>query len=106
MSKFEIFQGKDSQYYFRLIAENGQTILASEGYKAKSGVQNGIASVQKNAADGSNFARNDGDTFSFSLKAGNNEIIGRSQTYKSAEAREKGINSVMQNAPGAPIEEV
>jgi len=106
MSKFEIFQGKDSQYYFRLKAGNGQTILSSEGYKAKSGAKNGIASVQKNSADGSKFVRKDGDSFSFALRAANNEVIGRSQSYKSADARENGIESVMKNAPSAKIEEV
>ena len=105
MSKFEIFQGKDSQYYFRLKADNGQTILSSEGYKAKSGAKNGIASVQKNAADPARFVRKDGDSYSFSLKAGNHEVIGRSQSYKSSSARENGIESVMKNAPKASIED-
>lgn len=31
-SKFEIFQGADKQYYFRLIAKNGEIIMKSEGY--------------------------------------------------------------------------
>ena len=106
MSKFEIFQGKDSQYYFRLKAGNGQTILSSEGYKAKSGAKNGIASVQKNAADAARFAKKDGDSYSFTLKAGNNEVIGRSQSYTTVDARDNGIASVMKNAPGASIEEV
>ena len=34
---------------WRLKARNGENIDRSEGYKAKSGAQNGIASVGKNA---------------------------------------------------------
>ena len=53
--KFEIYQDKAGEYRFRLKAGNGENILASEGYKQKSGCENGIASVQKNAADEGRF---------------------------------------------------
>lgn len=47
--KFEIYKDKAGEFRFRLKASNGQSILASEGYKAKSGCTNGIASIRKNA---------------------------------------------------------
>lgn len=49
--KFEIYQDKAGEYRFRLKATNGQIIAVGEGYKAKSGCQNGIESVKKNAPD-------------------------------------------------------
>lgn len=49
--KFELYQDKAGEYRFRLKARNGEIIAVSEGYKAKSSCENGIASVQKNAAD-------------------------------------------------------
>ena len=49
--KFEIFKTKDGQFRFRLKAENGEPILASESYKAKDSCKNGIASVKKNAPE-------------------------------------------------------
>ncbi|MBE5883568.1 MAG: DUF1508 domain-containing protein [Lachnospiraceae bacterium] len=49
--KFEIYQDKAGEYRFRLTATNGQTIAASEGYKAMAGCQNGVESVKKNAPD-------------------------------------------------------
>ena len=49
--KFEVYTDKAGETRFRLKATNGEIILASEGYKAKSSCMNGIASVQKNAAD-------------------------------------------------------
>ena len=49
--KFEIYLDKKGEYRFRLKARNGEPILASEGYSAKSGCQNGIDSVRKNVVD-------------------------------------------------------
>ena len=51
MSKFEIYADKAGEFRFRLNAANGQTILASEGYKAKASAQNGIESVKTNSQD-------------------------------------------------------
>lgn len=45
--KFEIYKDKAGEFRFRLKASNGQSILASEGYKAISGCTNGIESVKK-----------------------------------------------------------
>lgn len=49
--KFEMYLDKKEEYRFRLKARNGEIIAASEGYQAKTGCENGIASVRKNAAD-------------------------------------------------------
>jgi uncharacterized protein YegP (UPF0339 family) len=49
--KFEVYTDKAGEYRFRLTATNGQTIAASEGYKAKASCMNGIESVKKNAPD-------------------------------------------------------
>lgn len=105
--KFLIFTGKDKQFYFRLSAANGEPILASEGYKAKSGCKNGIASVKKNAKKNAQFKRLTASNgqFYFNLIAGNNQVIGKSETYKSKQGLENGVRAVMRNAPGAPIED-
>lgn len=49
--KFEVYSDKAGEFRFRLKATNGQIIAVGEGYKAKAGCLNGIASVQKNAPD-------------------------------------------------------
>ena len=103
--EFQVKAGKNSQYYFNLTAKNGQTILTSEGYKAKDSCENGVASVKKNAADDKRFERKvakDGQHF-FVLKAGNGEVIGKSEMYKSKDSMENGIESVKTNAPNAGI---
>jgi len=103
--KFEIYQDKAGEYRFRLKASNGQNILASEGYKAKSGCTNGIESVKKNAPDDARYERKEtaAGKHMFNLKAANNQVIGTSESYESVAARENGIDSVKNNAPGAAI---
>ena len=49
--RFELFRDKTGQFRFRLRARNGQVIAVSEGYATRSGCENGIQSVQKNAAE-------------------------------------------------------
>ncbi|MGB5393906.1 MAG: YegP family protein [Lutimonas sp.] len=108
MSKFEIYTDKKGEFRFRLKAGNGQTILTSEGYAAKSGCTNGIESVKKNAADDAKYERlqaKDGSPY-FNLKAGNNQIIGASEMYTSESAMENGISSVKTNAPQASVEDL
>lgn len=106
--KFEIYKDKGGEFRFRLKANNGQNILASEAYKAKTGCQNGIESVQKNAADDSRYERKETKSgkFMFNLKAGNNQVIGTSESYKSEAARDNGIESVKKNAPDAKVEDL
>jgi uncharacterized protein YegP (UPF0339 family) len=105
--KFEIYKDKAGEFRFRLKATNGEIILASEGYKAKTGAKNGIASVMKNAATPGRFekkATGKGKTF-FVLKAGNQQVIGTSEVYETERARDAGIASVGKNAPGAKIDD-
>ena len=47
--KFEVYTDKEDKFRFRLKAENGEIIAASQGYKAKASCLNGIESVRKNA---------------------------------------------------------
>ena len=48
-AKFELYKDKKGEFRWRLIASNGETIATGEGYKSKSGAENGIESVKKNA---------------------------------------------------------
>ena len=108
MAKFEIYKDKREEFRFRLKAGNGENILASEGYAAKSGCTNGIESVRKNAPDDSKYERLESTSGSpyFNLKAGNNQVIGTSQMYSSTSAMENGISSVKTNAPKATVDDL
>ena len=105
--KFQIYKGANQQFYFRLIAKNGENILFSEGYLAKPSCINAIASVRENAPYDSRYERKDSlGNFTFTLKSGNHEVIGRSENYTSKPARENGIEAVKRDAPDAPTEDL
>lgn len=106
--RFELKRAKDGQFYFKLKAANGQSILMSEMYKAKSGATNGIDSVKKNASLDERYERREskkGEPY-FVLRAANNQIIGQSEMYSSASAMENGINAVKTSALGASINDL
>ena len=48
--KFEIYKDKGGKFRFRLKAGNGEIIAVGEAYESKASAQNGVESVQKNAA--------------------------------------------------------
>ncbi|MDF0707750.1 YegP family protein [Flagellimonas okinawensis] len=52
-ANFERNEAKDGSPYFNLKASNGQVIGNSEMYSSDSAMENGIASVKKNAPDAS-----------------------------------------------------
>lgn len=105
--KYEIYKDKAGEFRFRLKAGNGESILASEGYSAKSGCENGIASVQKNGPDASKYEKkvSTSGKHHFNLKAGNNQVIGTSQMYESASSMENGIASVQKNSTTTTIDD-
>lgn len=49
--KFQIYKDNAGKYRFRLLATNGENILASEGYESKESCKNGISSVKANCKD-------------------------------------------------------
>lgn len=42
---------KTGQYWFRIVASNGQTLASSEQYAAKQSAKDAIASIKRGAAD-------------------------------------------------------
>ena len=52
-SKYERKESSNGKVFFNLKAANTQIIGSSQMYKSKDGLEKGIASVKKNAAEGS-----------------------------------------------------
>jgi uncharacterized protein YegP (UPF0339 family) len=107
MGKFVITKRVNGEFQFNLKANNGQTILVSEGYKTKANCDNGIESVKRNAQDDTKFERKTAvnDKPYFNLKATNGQIIGTSEMYETVASRDNGIESVKNNAPDATIDD-
>lgn len=105
--KFEMYKDKAGEFRFRLKAGNGETILASEGYKTRASCSNGIASVQKNGGLAERYVRTvaKNGKHHFSLKSANHQIIGSSGMYESEASMETGIKSVMKNSSTDKIDD-
>lgn len=113
--RFETFKGKDSKYYFQLLAANGEELLRSEGYTTLASARKGITSAQKNGVLAAQFkvlATDDGAAY-FNLVAGNNEVLAMSQTYATKANATRGVDAVIHSigtatttaaAPGAKFE--
>jgi uncharacterized protein YegP (UPF0339 family) len=94
---FQLFEGQDGEFYFQLLAGNGEKVLKSEGYTTKAAAKNGIESVIENGTQLDRFevleAQN--GEFYFNLKAGNHEIIGTSETYTERASAKSAVETVM-----------
>lgn len=106
--KFQVFKSStNNQFYFRLRAKNGETIISSEGYVAKSSCLDGIKSVRAHAPNDLYYSKFGQVTnFYFTLRASNGEKLGRSEMYTTAAARDNGIAAVKRDAPTAPVEDL
>jgi len=96
--RFETFEGKDGQFYFHLLAGNGQKVLQSEGYSRFASSQAGITSVQVNGINEQRYLlreANDGSWY-FLLTASNGQIIGISEMYVSKSNAQAGIAAVIE----------
>ena len=104
---FELSKSSDGQFRFVLKAGNAETILTSELYKTKASAENGIESVQKNAAQEDRYERKEaanGKAY-FNLKAANHQVIGTSQMYASPQSRDAGIESVKTNGATVTVKD-
>lgn len=107
MGKFVITTRANNEYQFNLKADNGQTILRSEGYSSKASCENGVESVRQNSQEEARCERKSSSNgkFYFNLKARNGQVIGTSEMYESEASRDNGIDSVKRNAPAAVVED-
>jgi len=105
--KFELKKAKDGQFFFNLVAGNGEIVGTSEMYKAKASATNGVESVKKNAANAGRFEVFEGKNgkWYFRLKAGNGEPILASQGYSSEDGAKKGTEAVARAAADAATDD-
>jgi|GEM_PF-1333542 len=108
MGRFENVLGANGQFYFNLLASNGQILFQSEGYKNETARNNGISMFLMIVSNESNFERKLSATkkFYFIVKATDGNILGFSRMYdlgfsrmyESEASRDNGIEAVKNNA--------
>jgi uncharacterized protein len=92
--RFTVFKAANGQFYFNLKSANNKIILQSEGYVAKEGALNGIASIRRNVIQQENILKAANGKFYFVWVAGNNRITGQSQMYKTPAGAKNGAAAV------------
>lgn len=105
---YELKKAKNGEFFFNLLAANGQGILKSEMYSSKSAALNGIASIQANCGEDSQFeckTSSNGKAY-FVLKAKNHQVIGQSQMYESESGCQNGMESVKNNGCSSEIKDL
>ena len=105
---YELKVAKNGEFFFNLLAANGQGILKSEMYSSKSAALNGIASVQSNCGDEGQYeckTSGNGKAY-FVLKAKNHQVIGQSQMYESESGCQNGMDSVKTNGVSSDIKDL
>lgn len=105
---YELKVAKNGEFFFNLLAGNGQNILKSEMYSSRSAALNGIASVQANCSEDGQYEckeSSNGKPY-FVLKAKNHQVIGQSQMYESDDGCKKGIESCKVNGVSETIKDL
>lgn len=105
MGKFTILTGSDGQYYFNLIASNGQVILSSMGYSSNAAINQEIHAVQAGNYSNIRFERkvSRNGKYYFVLRAADDRIIGTSELYNTEGGRDNGMEAARNNARDAEV---
>lgn len=85
----------NGQYYFHLVAGNGNVLLTSEAYGNRMGALNGLLSVLDNGGFSSRYAAVKGASgkWHLNLRAANGEVIATTQTYTTKSSATRAIGS-------------
>lgn len=107
-AKYQVKKAINGQFFFNLVAANGEKVLTSAMYLTMQGASSGIMSVRASALYTQRYQRfrSPYGAHYFHLMADNGEILGKSETYSTRQAMDEGILAVINSGPGAPIEDV
>lgn len=103
MGYFEIKKRRDGQILLNLKANNGITILTSEGSDDADVCRENMDAVKRNAVDNHHFEIKETEDrkFYFDLKTDKGVVLGISEIYMTKAAAERGVDAVKRNAVNA-----
>lgn len=104
---FQVYRDESEaqEWRFRLVDDEGENVLRSEGYTRRENCLQGIAAVRRSASTDERYERliaEDGK-FYFNLKASNGEVIGTGDLCVDEATREKNIEIVKRIASEAEL---
>ncbi len=108
--KFEVYQDKAGEYRWRLKAGNGEVLATpGQGYKEKSGLNNGIEAVKRAGADEKmkfEVYEDAKKEYRWRLKSGNGQVVAvSSEGYKAKAEAERATAVVKAGAAKAEVVE-
>lgn len=108
MSKFQVFQGCNRKFYFRMKSAEQETLFVSNGFRTKAGAMRGIASLMHHARYQTSYYRrlNSNYKYYFVLKSRDGLVLGTSQLYDTRSEREKGMESVKQASQTCRVDDL
>lgn len=102
---FHLRKAADGQFRFTLEAGNGQPLLISEPYPARSAALGGVEAVRRSVSWEAAFEPlpDEAGHPYFILRSTDGQLLGHSQSFASAAGCRLGIDSVRRHAPGAEL---
>lgn len=82
-ASFEVQEGSDGQFYFSMIAGNGEKLLRSEGYVSRSNAARGIEALLDAGLSRAAYVVTEAKNgqFYFNVKSGNGQVVATSELY-------------------------
>jgi uncharacterized protein len=99
-ARFEVFEGSDARFYFRLYGKNGSQVLRSQGYSDEANALNGAFLVAEYGVSPAAYKITQTSTgWYFNLVAPNNRVIATSEIYSSKYNAERARDSIIALLP-------
>lgn len=90
------FEEEESDYFFKVIANNGSVLCTSEDYTTKQGALNGIETLKSAINEGKFYiSRDKNDNYQFRLYSSANRLIAVGETYGSKQQAKSSANSLV-----------
>lgn len=103
-ARFEVFEGTDGRFYFRLFARNGAQVLRSQGYSDEASALNGAFLVTEYGVSPAAYKITQTTTgYYFNLMAPNNRVIATSEVYSSQYNAERARDSIVALLPAVEL---
>ena len=94
--KIQLFFEEESDYFFKVIANNGSVLCTSEDYTTKQGALNGIETLKSAINEGKFYiSRDKNDNYQFRLYSAANRLIAVGETYGSKQQAKSSANSLV-----------
>ena len=103
-ARFEVFEGTDGRFYFRLYGKNGAQVLRSQGYSDEANALNGAFLVADYGVSPAAYKIIQSSTgYYFNVMAPNNRVIATSEVYSSKYNAERARDAIIALLPAVEL---